>query len=1086
MNGSDELPDDYFWDSEEADQEPDRYQPAQGQSRLGKNIQTGDYVEAVLAFLEYIEALQDAIGKGGIASFDTGDYSYYYSGVYHPASALVYLAEILDNALRKKTRDRVGAKLIRLSRLENFVREIDDFLGVSNLTAFTDIDELSLPVLLYERPGGLLEPLTDKEWQALSDKAVADMLKRRQLADRSGLNETDTNFTIHPDYSGFCAYLGSKKRYRFANNEAKHAAEAIVAAEKVRLNLFLEALQGTLRFLDRLTSLPDYSERHIQRNDIRNDKHQLAREIASGIISTFQDFLNEDTNKQKRLWGDLDELVGRAEAYEEDSEEDDDKDSDEWDEEDEDEEEYDEEEDYINTPPDFVTTTSTPAYAPAFQEPERHQPAQGQSRLGRDIQTGNFVEVTQTARRQGLYILGLQGYGKSGLLENLIIQDIKQHIGMCVLDPKGELIDNVIARLPNSKKEEKVILLDLKSKDYYAGLNLFDCADPTDDSAIMDTLSQVLHVFEKAFGITQLNPLMYDLLFKIGYVLIANPGYTMVDIPFFLTNEACRKALVQNVTHSDAASIRSFWERWDNPKLKSPIRQLEESQTILNKFNDFEHHPLRHIVGQSTSSIDLRTIMDSGKILLVKLDKRREAATSLIGSIIVAQILNASETRQTKKQFNLYADEFARFATEDFATLIEEARYAGIGVAMAHQNRGQLELSEKQADANLKQRTLSVGNLVVFRAPTDADSLAGQFTQEPEAAWIEVQKPQDHRRIEDEVVDEVEEDIMEISQNPVDFLLGARGSHGSERVSFITQEYLASLAGNPTDQEKALLNKLLVSVEEGRVEIGTDAFIQLVTQIMDVHFDQFTRGYRSGYSGIQWRSQAAGFIRALILGKLPNITREIKKIRKEIAYIQVKKEIENSRREKQRDAVTDEEIRLRGWDKVMEEWYEKNAWRYINVTGPGEWVEWQAFQFVDRLSLLLELCAELAKEEGKIKVPTGHKRMVKRIRKQPVWLTDESERITHQQPSEQEMTNRMARELINLPLYTARVKITTAAGTEEYAIRTLEPEKGIRGDAHLRKRTEVEAEIRQRREQYGEPPEEEPPTETPILRHPQR
>jgi hypothetical protein len=152
------------------------------------------------------------------------------------------------------------------------------------------------------------------------------------------------------------------------------------------------------------------------------------------------------------------------------------------------------------------------------------------------------------------------------------------------------------------------------------------------------------------------------------------------------------------------------------------------------------------------------------------------------------------------------------------------------------------------------------------------------------------------------------------------------------------------------------------------------------------------------------------------------------------------------------------------------------------------------------------LCKEVATEEGKIKVPTGQTRMVKR--KQPTihYLTHESEKITHQQPSEQEMTNRMVRELINLPLYTARVKITTAAGTEEHVIRTLEPEKGIRGIAlqervdriHERNRTPdergisvcrprqaVEAEIRIRQEQYREQPQE-PPEEPPISRRPPR
>lgn len=363
------------------------------------------------------------------------------------------------------------------------------------------------------------------------------------------------------------------------------------------------------------------------------------------------------------------------------------------------------------------------------------------SKLGSDTKTGERVDIFKLSRLLGLYIIGLQGMGKSGLLEELIVQDIKQEIGVCVLDPHGELVDNIIARLPDEKKEEKVIYLDLAESQYFFGLNLFACPDPTSERSIAETRSQVLHVFEKAFGISPSTPLMYDLLHKSASVLIANPDYTMADISLFFTNEACRKTLIQHLARAD---IRAFWERWDDPKLKLPKDREEESRTILNKLNDFEDEPLRYIVGQSHSTIDLRRIMDEGKILLVKLDRQLERATSLIGSIIVAQILNAANTRQTNKLFNLYADEFQNFATEDFAILLEQARKRGIGVTMAHQNRAQLELSDRQADKNLKARTLNVGNLVVFRVPTDAEELVKQFKANPQPGETEykpVMKP---------------------------------------------------------------------------------------------------------------------------------------------------------------------------------------------------------------------------------------------------------------------------------------------------------------------------------------------------------
>ncbi len=354
--------------------------------------------------------------------------------------------------------------------------------------------------------------------------------------------------------------------------------------------------------------------------------------------------------------------------------------------------------------------------------------------IGIDTKTGQRVDIFKLSRLLGLYVIGMQRMGKSGLFEELIIQDIKQGIGVCVLDPHGELIDHVIARLRNRAEEEKVILLDITDEEHPFGLNLLACSNPTNDSAIMNPLRQVLHTFDKAYGISPTTPLMYDLLYKIAYVLIANPGYTMVDIPLFLTNEACRKKLVHNVSSPE---VRTFWERWDDPKQKLSKEQEADSRTILNKLNDFSHAPLRNIIGQSSSTINLQEIMDAGKALLIKLSRQLEQATSLIGSINVALTLNAADTRITNKLFNLYADEFQNFATEDFAVLLEQSSKRAIGVTMAHQNRAQLETSDKQAEANLRVRTLSVGNLIVFRVPTDAHELAGQFDITPAPERLE-------------------------------------------------------------------------------------------------------------------------------------------------------------------------------------------------------------------------------------------------------------------------------------------------------------------------------------------------------------
>src|SRR5436305_243266 len=158
------------------------------------------------------------------------------------------------------------------------------------------------------------------------------------------------------------------------------------------------------------------------------------------------------------------------------------------------------------------------------------------SKLGTDVETGQTVELPKTSRPQGLYIIGIQGTGKSGLIENLIMQDIKQQIGVCVLDPHGELIEHVLARLPDKQTEEKVIFLDINDYHHPFGLNLFTCADLTNPFEVQKTIDKVKHIFEKLLGVSTETPLILDYLYNCTATLIANPGYTMADIPLLLSD----------------------------------------------------------------------------------------------------------------------------------------------------------------------------------------------------------------------------------------------------------------------------------------------------------------------------------------------------------------------------------------------------------------------------------------------------------------------------------------------------------------------------------------------------------------------
>src|SRR5436305_2263611 len=163
----------------------------------------------------------------------------------------------------------------------------------------------------------------------------------------------------------------------------------------------------------------------------------------------------------------------------------------------------------------------------------------------------------------------MQRMGKSGLLENLIMQDIDQQIGVCVLDPHGELIEHVLARL-EPKHERDVILLDVADEDYPFGLNLFTCPNPNSPKAVEKTVDKVMHVFDKLLGVSDETPLIAQYLLHCTHTLVANPGYTMAEIPLLLTNKNCRQRLVANVKK---VQTRLFWDEYYDPMLPQEQRK---------------------------------------------------------------------------------------------------------------------------------------------------------------------------------------------------------------------------------------------------------------------------------------------------------------------------------------------------------------------------------------------------------------------------------------------------------------------------------------------------------------------------------
>ncbi len=352
--------------------------------------------------------------------------------------------------------------------------------------------------------------------------------------------------------------------------------------------------------------------------------------------------------------------------------------------------------------------------------------------LGQDIGSGAAVALEDPGRRQGTYVVGVTGTGKSTLLANLVLADIAAGDGVCLLDPHGDLTEDVLTRIP-ARRRDDVILFDPADIEYPMGLNLFECR--VDDPRQVDRVcSELVGTLRKLFWYSW-GPRMEDLLRHSILTLIAWPGATFLDLMWLLTDEAFRGQVVSKVKDP---ILRHFWEK------QFPEKQREQREWVdssLNKIGRFLANPvMRNIISQPQSSFDVRRIMDEGKVLLVNLSKGRlgEDNSALLGAMLVNKILVAALERAElpptqRRRFHLVVDEYQSFATETFPTLQSEARKYNIDTVVAHQYRTQLD------DLN-RGSTLNVGNLIMFRTTgMDSRELAMQFDNTPPKPEMERQ-----------------------------------------------------------------------------------------------------------------------------------------------------------------------------------------------------------------------------------------------------------------------------------------------------------------------------------------------------------
>lgn len=323
-------------------------------------------------------------------------------------------------------------------------------------------------------------------------------------------------------------------------------------------------------------------------------------------------------------------------------------------------------------------------------------------------------------RRYHMYAIGKTGTGKSTLLENMIIDDIKEGRGIAVVDPHGDLIQHVLQFVPPERADD-VVLFAPGDSEYPIGFNVLENVNPELKNIVA---SGVVGIFKKIFG-ESWGPRLEYILRNTVIGLMDYPDATMLGIVRMLTNNAFRKKVIAAIKDPviKAYFVDEF-ERYD-PKFRT-----EAIAPIQNKVGQFLSSSLiRNIVGQPRSTINIGEIMDSGKILLLDLSigKIGEDSAALLGAMMITKIQLASMQRayipeEDRRDFYLYVDEFQNFATDSFATILSEARKYHLNLVMTNQFISQMP--ETVASAVFG----NIGTLISFRVgATDAGSLVKEY-----------------------------------------------------------------------------------------------------------------------------------------------------------------------------------------------------------------------------------------------------------------------------------------------------------------------------------------------------------------------
>ncbi|MBU2524259.1 type IV secretion system DNA-binding domain-containing protein [Patescibacteria group bacterium] len=339
-------------------------------------------------------------------------------------------------------------------------------------------------------------------------------------------------------------------------------------------------------------------------------------------------------------------------------------------------------------------------------------------------------------RFRHFYVIGQTGTGKSSILQVMIRQDLANGAGLCVVDPHGSLVEDILPFIPKERADD-VIYFNPGDIDRPMGLNLLEATtEPEKDLVALEAMNIMIKLFdEETFG-----PRIQDYFRNGCLTLMDDPeGGALTDIVRLFTDDDFQKFKVEKVKNP---IVQSFWK---HQMAKTGAREKQEMiPYFASKFGQFvTNSMMRNIIGQAKSAFDFAKVMQEGKILLMNLSKGEtgDINSRLLGLIITAKIQQAAMRRQKidkseRRDFFLYIDEFQNYITDSIESILSEARKYRLGLILAHQYIAQLEGKDAKDKSKVKEAVFgNVGSMMAYKigaqdAEYMAKEMAPTFTDE--------------------------------------------------------------------------------------------------------------------------------------------------------------------------------------------------------------------------------------------------------------------------------------------------------------------------------------------------------------------